>query len=94
MSCRFNPGSDVAVTTLFKLRNSSKLLVLAAMLLLFCSRPAWAQATGPVDPGKELSQGSYSQSGFEDLNLYNGHMSINSKKDNGTSLVFRIPISY
>ena len=26
--------------------------------------------------------------------MLNGHMSINSKKDNGTSLVFRIPISY
>ena len=79
MSYRFNPGSDVAVITLFQAftrRNSSSLLALAALLLLFCSQQTWAQANGPVDPGKELAGGSYSQSEVEDLNLYNGRMNI------------------
>ena len=52
--------------------------ILAAVLLLVCSPAIWAQTNGPVDPGRDsgTTKGSYTQSGYEDLNLYNGRMNI------------------
>ena len=52
-------------------------LVLAVFLLLSCSQAITAQF-GPVDPSRESGapRGSYTQSGYEDMNLYNGRMNI------------------
>src|SRR5690349_14726028 len=81
MSHKSNAGLNVRVAALFRVftfRHSSMRLMLAAVLLLFCSPASWAQTNGPADPGRELGavKDSYSQSGFEDLNLFNGRMNV------------------
>lgn len=81
MSQKSTPGPNPSLTCLldvFARRNSLTQLMFAAVLLLVYSPAIWAQTNGPVDPGKELGtpRGSYSQSGYEDVNLYNGRMSV------------------
>ena len=69
MSHKFNPSQNLSVP--------AARLLFAAVVLAFCSHAILAQ-NGPADPSKELGapRGSYSQSGYEDLNLYNGRMNI------------------